>query len=79
MLTADHKVLSENHASRQGDKYAIIIQDSFTKWLQAFPTKTKGHEEVIASFKRFLPPGMTPDHVYTDNSKEFIKAMQDLN
>ncbi len=79
MLTSDHKVLLENQASRQGDKYAIIIQDSFTKWLQAFPTKTKGHEEVIASFKRFMPPGTKPDHVYTDNSKEFIKAMQDLN
>ena len=79
MLTSDHKVLLENQASRHGDKYAIIIQDSFTKWLQAFPTKTKGHEEVIASFLRFMPPGMKPDHVYTDNSKEFIKAMQDLN
>ena len=54
-LTADHKVLTDDQTARSGAKYALVIQDEYTKWIQAYATKTKNSEEVVASFRRFMP------------------------
>jgi len=77
-LTADHKILNDDDASRTMDKTALIILDRFTQWLQSFPCKTKNTEETIEAFQKFLGPNAVAKHVYTDNSKEFEKAMKKL-
>ncbi|MHC4952052.1 MAG: integrase catalytic domain-containing protein, partial [Planctomycetota bacterium] len=53
--------------------------DRFTRWLQGYAANSKASDEIVRDMQRFLGPQVKPQHVYTDNSKEFIKAMQELN
>ena len=78
-ITADHKVLNEDDESRDRDRVALVILDRFTKWLQSYAAQTKEANEVVRAFQRFVGPQVKPQHVYTDNSKEFIKALEELN
>ena len=41
LITADHKVLSDNCESRNNHRYAIVVQDLATQWIQAYPCKNK--------------------------------------
>ena len=41
LITADHKVLSDNCESRSNHRYAVVVQDLATQWIQAYPCKTK--------------------------------------
>ena len=41
LMTADHKVLSENCESRNNHRYAVVVQDLATQWIQAYPCKKK--------------------------------------
>ena len=40
-ITADHKVPSEESESRNNHRYAVVVQDLATQWLQSYPCKTK--------------------------------------
>ena len=41
LITADHKVLSEESESRKNHRYAVVVQDLATQWLQSYPYKNK--------------------------------------
>ena len=44
LVTTDHMVIAEHdegYQSREYDKYAVVIQDWKTKWLDAYPVKSK--------------------------------------
>ena len=41
LITADHKVLSEGSESRNNHRYAVVVQDLATQWLQSYSCKTK--------------------------------------
>ena len=41
LITADHKVLSDNCESRNNHRYAVAVQDLATQWIQAYPCKKK--------------------------------------
>ena len=41
LTTADHKVISEGCESRDNHRYAVVVQDLATQWIQAYPCKTK--------------------------------------
>ena len=41
LITADHKVLSEGCESRNNHRFAIVVQDLATQWIQSYPCKTK--------------------------------------
>ena len=41
LLTADHKVLSKSSESRNNHRYAVVVQDLATQWIQSYPCKTK--------------------------------------
>ena len=45
LITADHKVLSESCESRNDHRYAIVVQDLATQWIQSYPCKTKTSQE----------------------------------
>ena len=75
LITADHKVLSENCESR----YAVVLQDVATQWIQAYPCKTKTSQETQRSLQKFLEPDRKLKVIYTDNSLEFDKACEDLS
>ena len=45
LITADHKVLSDKCESRNNHRYAVVVQDLATQWIQAYPCKTKLHKK----------------------------------
>ena len=44
-ITADHKVLNEGCESRDNHRYAVVVQDLASLWVQAYPCKTKSSHE----------------------------------
>ena len=57
---------------------SLIVQDIASYWLQGYPAPTKSVEEIKKVLPRFLGPGVKPTYLYSDNSKENIKAFDDL-
>ena len=45
LITADHKVLSDNCEYRNNHRYAVVVQDLATPWIQAYPCKNKTSQE----------------------------------
>ena len=79
LITADHKVLSDNCESRNNHRYAVVVQDLATQWIQAYPCKNKTSQETQRSLQKFLEPDRKPKVIYTDNSLEFGKACEDFS
>ena len=79
LITADHKVLSDNSESRNNHRYEVVVQDLATQWIQAYPCKNKTSQETQRSLQKFLEPERKPKVIYTDNSLEFGKACEDLS
>ena len=79
LITADHKVLSDNGESRNNHRYAVVVQDLATQWIQAFPCKNKTSQGTQRSLQKFLEPERKPEVIYTDNSLEFGTSFQDLS
>ena len=79
LITADHKVLCDNCESRNNHRYAVVVQDLATQWIQAYPCKNKTSQETQRSLQKFLEPERKPKVIYTDNSLEFGKACEDLS
>ena len=79
LITADHKVLSEGCESRNDHRYAVVVQDLATQWIQSYPVKTKTSQETLRSLQKFLEPNRKPKVIYTDNSLGFGKACEDLS
>ena len=79
LITADHKVQSDNCESRNNHRYAVVVQDLATQWIQAYPCKNKTSQETQRSLQKFLDPERKPKVIYTDNSLEFGKACEDLS
>ena len=79
MITAYHKVLSDNCESRNNHRYAVVVQDLATQWIQSYPCKTKTSQETQRSSQKFLEPTRKPKVIYTDNSLEFGKSFEKLS
>ena len=77
LITADHKVLTEGCESRNNHRYAIVVQDLATQWIQSYPSKTKTSQETEKSLQKFLEPTRKPKVIYTDNSIEFGESCED--
>ena len=65
--------------SRNNHRYAVVVQDLATQWIQWYPCKTKTSQETQRSFLKFLEPNRKPKVIYTDNSLDFGKACEDLS
>ena len=79
LITANHKVLSDNCESRNNHRYAVVVQDLATQWIQAYPCKNKTSQETQRSLQKFLEPERKPKVIYTDKSLVFGKACEDLS
>ena len=64
LITADHKVLSDNCESRNNHRYAVVVQDLATQWIQAYPCKNKTSLETQRSLQKFLEPERNPKVIY---------------
>ena len=51
LITADHKVQSDNCESRNNQRYAVVVQDLATRWIQAYPCKNKTSQETQRSLQ----------------------------
>ena len=76
LITADHKVLSDSCESRNNHRYASVVQDLVTQWIQSYPSKTKTSQETQRTLQKFLEPDVKPKVIYTDNSSEFAKLVE---
>ena len=54
LITADHKVLSDNCEPRNNHRYAVVVQDLATQWIQAYPCKTQTSQENTKELAKFL-------------------------
>ena len=79
LTTAFHKVLCESCEFRNNHRYAVVVQDLATQWIQSYPCKTKTSQETEKSLRKFLEPSHKPKVFYTDNSLEFGKCCEDLS
>ena len=79
LITADHKILSEGSESRNNHRYAVVVQDLATQWLQSCPCKTKTFQETQKSLMKFLEPTRKPKVIDTDNSLVFGKSCEGLS
>ena len=79
LITADHKILSEESESRNNHRYAVVVQDLATQWLQSYPCKTKTSQETQKNLMQFLEPTRKPKVIYTANSLEFGKSCEELS
>ena len=77
-ITADHKVFNEGGESRKNHRYAVVVQDLDTQWVQSCPCKTIS-QETEKSLRMFLEPSEKPKVIYTDNSLEFGTTFEDLS
>ena len=55
LITADHKVLSDNCESRNNHRYAVAVHDLATQWIQAYPCKNKTSQETQRSLLAKVP------------------------
>ena len=78
-VTVVHKVLGEGCESRSNHRYAVVVQDLATQWLQSYPCKTQTSQETQKSLQKFLKPTRKPKVIYTDNSFEFGKSCEELS
>ena len=51
LIAAEHKVLSEGCESRNNHRYAVVVQDLATQWIQSYPCKTKTCQEAQRSLQ----------------------------
>ena len=79
LITAHQKVLSEGCESRNNHRYAVVVQDVGTQWIQSYPCKTKTSQETQRSLQKFLEPNRKPQVINTVNSLEFGKTCEDLS
>ena len=79
MVTADHKLLSAGSESRNNHRFAVVVQDLATQWLQSYPCKTKTSQETHKSLMKFLVPTRKPKVMYSDNSLEFGQSCEELS
>ena len=54
LISADQKVLSEESEPRDNHRYALVVQDLATQWIQSDPCKTKTSQETQKSLMEFL-------------------------
>ena len=75
LITADLHICE----SRNNHRYAVVVQDPATQWIQAYQCKNKTSQETQRSLQKFLEPERKAKVIYTDNSLEFGKACEDLS
>ena len=80
LITAEHKVLNESCESRNNHRYAIVVQDLATQWIQAYPCKNKQlHRKPREACKSSWSPRGNQKSFTLTIHLEFGKACEDLS
>ena len=78
LITEDHKVLNKEGESRNNHRYAVVVLDLPTQWIQSYPCRTTS-QETEKSLPKFLEPSEKPKVIYTDISLEFGKSCEEFS
>ena len=54
LITANHKVLNKECESRNNHRYAVVVQDLATQWIQSSPCKAKISQETQKELSKVL-------------------------
>ena len=76
LVTADQKLLNEEGASRSNHRYAVMMQDLATDWIQSYLCKTK---ILQGTKKNARTVTKTKSYVHSDNSLEFGESCGELS
>ena len=76
-MTVDHRIFSEESESRNNHRFAVVVQDLATQWIQSYPCKTTTSQETQKSLVKFLELTRKPKASYTDNFLEFGKSCEE--
>ena len=79
LITADHKVLGEGGEPRHNHRFAVVLQDLATHWIQSCPCKTKTSRETERSLQKFFEPTDKPNVINSDTSFKNGKSCEDLS
>lgn len=64
--------------TKEGYRYILVIQDLFSKWVEAFPIKSKTAEEVAdVLIREVICRFGVPRQILSDNGKEFQNELLD--
>ena len=75
LITADHKVLSEGCESQNNHRFAVVVQDLATQWIQAYPCKNKNFSGNTQELAKVLGADQeTKSHFH----KQFLGIWQSL-
>jgi len=55
----------------RNNRYIIVVVDYFTKWVEAEPSPTVNHKDIIFFFSRFFARQGIPQSVTADNGVQF--------
>ena len=78
VIAAEHKVLGEENESRPHHRYAVVVHDVATQWIQSYPCRKKSAPDTMRVLQRFFPPEWKRGVIHTDKSLEFTTACEDL-
>ena len=73
-ITLDHIIIGNECASRFNHTIACILLDVYSRWLALIPLKDKTARQTTYALEHFLGPQVSPDYIYSDNSKEIKKS-----
>ena len=76
MITADHKVLTEDHGLRFRHEYARAVQDLSTRWIQRHPCKTESAQKTMRSLENSYTPKEYLRSIETDKCLEFVYSLR---
>ena len=75
LITAVYKVLNGEGESRNNNyRYAVVVQDSATQWIQCFQCKTFSSQE---SSRKIFEQSEKPKVIFSDNSLAFGKSCEE--
>ena len=75
LITADHNVLNEECESRNNHRYAFVVEDLATQWMQPYPCKTKTSQQTEKSLRKFIEPSQEPNVIWY---RQFFGILQIL-
>ena len=79
IVTADHLIAhSEKSMGMTGEQDALVVKDRGTGWLECVPLASKSADDAYLALQDIRGPKGYIHYLYTDNSRELIKAAQDL-
>ena len=59
----------------QGYKYLLVMLDTFTGWIEGFPTQTEKAEEAVKLLHEIIPRFVLPRSFQSDNGTSFISKV----